>query len=111
VGPFYSAVRQAQIATNSDSRGVDFAFSPGQLVLSAQASDLGRSRVELPVAFDDKPVTVTLDPRFFGDFLKVLDPGTSFMLEIRNSESAVVCRTDDGYAYVIMPLARAERKN
>ena len=48
VGPFYSAVRQAQIVTNEESRGVDFAFSKGLLTLNSQAADIGQSTIELP---------------------------------------------------------------
>jgi hypothetical protein len=35
-----------------------------------------------------------------------LDPDQTFTLTLRDAESAVVCRTADGYAYVIMPLSR-----
>ena len=41
-----------------------------------------------------------------GDFLRVLDPEQRFVLELQDAESAVVCNTEDGYSYVIMPLAR-----
>ena len=40
------------------------------------------------------------------DFLKVLDAGTNFIMDIKDAESAGVCTTEDGYGYVIMPLAR-----
>ena len=33
-------------------------------------------------------------------------PGSTFTFEIQDPESAAVCSTEDGYAYVIMPLAR-----
>ena len=56
--------------------------------------------------YDGDNIAVKLDPRFLMDFLKVLDPGKSFTLEVKNAESAVVAHTDDGYSYVIMPLAR-----
>jgi DNA polymerase-3 subunit beta len=105
-GPLYTAVRQAAIFTSEESRGVDFSFSDGLLVLSGQAADVGQSRVELPVPYDGESVAVKLDPRFVMDFLKVLDAGKSFTLELKNAESAVVAHTDDGYSYVIMPLAR-----
>jgi hypothetical protein len=39
------------------------------------------------------------------DFLRVLDGGTNVSVEIADPQSACVCRTDDGYGYVIMPLA------
>jgi DNA polymerase-3 subunit beta len=47
-----------------------------------------------------------LDPKYMSDFLKVLDADKIFSLEIKDSKSAAVCTTDDGYGYVIMPMAR-----
>lgn len=106
VGPLYSGVRQAMIVTSEASRGVDFTFGDGKLVLSGRSAELGVSRVELPVAYDGPELTISLDPRYVNDFLKVLDPDKTFTLELKDAESAAVCSTDDGYGYVIMPLAR-----
>jgi DNA polymerase III subunit beta len=60
----------------------------------------------MPIAYDGPQIAVMLDPRYVSDFLKVLDPDTTFTLLLRDSESAVVASTADGYSYVIMPLAR-----
>ena len=106
VGPLLSAVRQAAIVTSEESRGVDFTFGEGTLVLAGQAAEVGQSRVELPIGYDGAEISVTLDPKFMIDFLRVLDPEKTFSLEIKDAESAAVCTTDDGYGYVIMPLAR-----
>lgn len=106
VGATLNAVRQAAIITSEESRGIDFKFGDGALVLSGQAADVGQSRVELPISYSGPEITVALDPRFAIDFLKVLDADKTFTLEVRDRESAVVCTTDDGYGYVIMPLAR-----
>ena len=38
--------------------------------------------------------------------LKVLEAEKSFTLDLQDSDAAAVCTTDDGYGYVIMPLAR-----
>ena len=40
------------------------------------------------------------------DFLKVLDPEKVINFEIENADSAALLTTDDGYGYVVMPLAR-----
>lgn len=109
VGPLHSAVRQAAIVTNEESRGVDFVFGDGKVVLSGRGAETGQSRVELPIAYDGASIGITLDPRYVNDFLKVLDADKNFTLEIKDSESAAVCSTDDGYGYVIMPLARDRR--
>lgn len=105
-GPFYATVRQAAIVSSEERRGVEFTFGEGKVVLSCHGAELGESRVELPIAYDGPPKPITLDPRYVSDFLKVLDPERTFQLELQDAESAVVCTTDDGYSYVIMPLAR-----
>jgi len=106
VGPFYAAVRQAAIVTTEEHRGVDFTFGEGKVVLAGHGAEMGESHVELPVAYDGPELHVKLDPRFMGDFLKVLEPERMFNLHLRDAQSAVVCYTDDGYGYVIMPLSR-----
>ena len=106
VGPFLAAVRQAAIVTSEDNRGVDFTFENGMLLLSGRAAETGQSRVELPIVYEGPAISITLNPRYMQDFLKVLDPEGTVAIEIKDAEGAAVCLTDDGYGYVIMPLAR-----
>lgn len=108
VGPFLSAVRQAQIVTNDESRGVDFTFSSGVLKLDSRAADMGESNVEFPISYEGDDLTITFDPRFVAEFLRVLEPEKNIRLDLIDSESAAVFRTDDSYTYVIMPLARRD---
>jgi len=106
VGALHAAVRQAAIVTSEESRGVDFTFDSGSLVLSGRAAEIGQSRIELPINYSGPEISIALDPRYMSDFLKVLDQEKTFVLELKDAESAAVCSTDDGYGYVIMPLAR-----
>ncbi|GAB4139608.1 MAG: DNA polymerase III subunit beta [Planctomycetaceae bacterium] len=106
VGTFLSAVRQAQIVTNDESRGVDFTFVDGRLKLSSKAADIGQSTIELPIEYSADELTITFDPRFIAEFLRVLEPEKSVRLDLIDSESAAVFRTDDAYTYVTMPLSR-----
>ena len=94
------------IVTSEERRGVDFTFGGGKIVLAGHGAELGESHVELPIAYDGAEIGITLDPRYLSDFLKVLAAEQTFAMELRDAESAAVCRTEDGYAYVIMPLAR-----
>jgi len=105
VGPLHATVRQAAIVTNEESRGVLFTFGDGKVTLSSRAANLGQSRVDLPIAYDGGEIAIMLDPRYMSDFLRVLEPEKTFTLEVKDAESAAVCTTDDGYSYVIMPLA------
>ncbi|MEM6798714.1 MAG: DNA polymerase III subunit beta [Planctomycetota bacterium] len=106
VGPFFAAVRQAAIVTSDESRGVEFTFGGGSLVLSGHAAEVGESRVEMPIGYDGDEIAITLDPRYLVDLLKVLDQEKTFTLDLADGDSAAVATTDDGYGYVIMPLAR-----
>jgi DNA polymerase-3 subunit beta len=104
-GPLLVAVRQAAIVTSEQSKGVDFSFEPGQLVLTGRSSESGESRIELPIEHAGAAVRIKLDPRFMSEFLRVLDGAAGATLELTDAQSACVCRTEDGYGYVIMPLA------
>jgi DNA polymerase-3 subunit beta len=108
VSAFYGAVRQAAIVTSEDRRGVDFTFGDGKLTMSGHGGELGESRVELPIAYDGPEITIRLDPRFVSEFLKVLEPDQNVVMELKDGETAAVCRSDDGYAYVIMPLSQGQ---
>ena len=74
--------------------------------MSGRAAEVGQSRVELPTSYDGPAISISLDPRYVNEFLKVLDAEKTVTLELKDAESAAVCSTDDGYGYVIMPLAR-----
>jgi DNA polymerase III subunit beta len=104
-GPFHNVIRQAAIVADQESRGLDFNFGGGMLLLSAQTADLGQSRVEMPVDYDGEAIRLKLDYRFISDFLRVLDLDTAFTMDIVDSTSAALLTTEDGYAYVVMPMA------
>lgn len=106
VGPFHSAVRQAQIVTNEESRGVDFKFGNGKLLLASKAADIGESKIELPISYEGDDLTITFDPRYVADFLKVLSPEDQIQLNLIDDENAAVFHAGDNYTYVVMPLSR-----
>ncbi len=109
VGPLLSKLRQAAIVTSDESRGVDFAFTSGNLVLSVVTAEVGESRVDMPISYSGDDLVVSLDHQYVEDFLKVLPPDKVFTLEIASGDQAVYCTTDDGYGYVIMPLSKERR--
>jgi len=110
VGPFYSALRQAAIVVDSESRGVDLTFGGGNLVLSSRTAEVGQSRIELPIAYDGAEVGISLDFRFFSDMLRVLSADKMITVDVEGPDGPAFCTTDDGYGYVIMPLSRDRKK-
>ncbi|EMI18823.1 DNA polymerase III, beta subunit [Rhodopirellula maiorica SM1] len=106
VGPLFAALRQAAIVTDHESRGIDFTFGDGTLKLEASTADIGESQIELPIPYDGEAITLTMDHRYVADFCKVLDNETNFIMEIESSSKPALLTTDDGFSYVIMPMAR-----
>ncbi len=81
-------------------------FDSGTLTLKSSASDIGTSKVELPISFDGNKIDITFDPKYVADFLRVLDPTGQISLNLIDSNSAAVFKSDDTYTYVVMPLAK-----
>ncbi|MFK7737562.1 MAG: DNA polymerase III subunit beta [Pirellulaceae bacterium] len=105
VGPLYNVIRQAAIVADQETRGIDLEFADGTLVLTANTADLGQSRVELPIDYDGESIKMKLDYRFVGDFLKVLEADAKFKMDVASATQPALMTTDDGYAYVVMPMA------
>lgn len=105
-GQFHAAVRQSQIVTNEESRGVEFEFGNEVLTLRSSSAELGESKIEVPVSLQGNPVSITLDARYVSDFLKVIDSEQPVTVRLINDESPLVLRTVDNYVYVVMPLER-----
>ena len=106
VGPYFAAIRQAAIVADTESRGVEFNFTPGNLTVSARAADKGQSRIEIPITYDGEPIAITMDYRFVQDFFRVLDPDMQFAVEVRSNAEPALFTTEDGFSYVVMPMAR-----
>ena len=105
-GLFYSAVKQAQIVTDEETRGVDFQFTRQLLTLSSAASAVGDSRIELPIEYEYDDLQITFDPKYVGEFLRVLNPETLVDLQLTDGDTAAVFRVEDSYTYVVMPLTQ-----
>jgi len=106
VGPFFSAIRQASIVADPESRGVEFAFGNGTLVVAAKTADVGQSRIEIPITYTGETINITMDYRFVSEFFKVLDMDKVFYLEVRSNTEPALFHTDDEYSYVVMPMSR-----
>ena len=57
VNEFLSAVRQAAIMTDDESKRITFHFAPGKLTLEAQGATTGRSKVSMKLDEYSGPTT------------------------------------------------------
>jgi DNA polymerase-3 subunit beta len=106
VAELLSAVEQAAIVTNKDSRGVDFRFGSGTLRLNSQTADVGSSTIDMPIRYDGKEVRIKFDAVYLLEALRTLDPGQAVYAELIDGKNAAVFKTDDLYTYVVMPMNR-----
>lgn len=104
VAPFLSAVRQAAIMTDEESKRVIFTFSKQKLTLQAHGAGTGRSKVEMPMEYDHKELKISFDAQFVIDMLKVLPTDAPLTLELVDANSPALFRSGTDYAYVVMPL-------
>jgi DNA polymerase-3 subunit beta len=102
---FHTAVRQAAIMIDEESKRVKFQFTKDKLTLQAEAAAAGRSKVELPLSYDSKEVKINFDPHFLTDMLRVLDPAAPLTLELVDGNSPALFKSGPDYSYVVMPLS------
>ncbi|HEV3236409.1 MAG TPA: DNA polymerase III subunit beta [Gemmataceae bacterium] len=104
VTPFLSAVRQAAIMTEEDSKRVVFHFGKKKLTMEAQGVATGRSKVELPLEYDGKALDISFNPAFLVEMLKVLPGDGALTLEMIDGASPALFKFDANYSYLVMPL-------
>jgi DNA polymerase-3 subunit beta len=101
---FQSAVRQASIMTEDESKRVTFTFSKKRLTLQASGAETGRAKAEMPIEYDGKDVSINFDPGFVVEMLRVLPVDAPLTLELADSEKPAVFRSGPDYLYVVVPL-------
>jgi len=112
-----SAVQSAMVATDEESRGVDFKFpfsSSAQLELISQSENCGRSVVHCDAirinTYDDVDATgmhlqpITFDPKYIAEYLKTGKSETvSIGFNCPETACVMTCEGING-GYLIMPL-------
>ncbi len=101
---FQAAVRQAAIMTDEDSKKVTFRFDKGKLTLQAQGATAGRSKVELPIEYDHKPIALGFNPQYMIEMLKVLPPDAELCVDLIDEKTPVLFHSGPNYKYLVMPL-------
>jgi DNA polymerase III subunit beta len=101
---FQAAVRQAAIMTDEDSKKVTFRFDKGKLTLQAQGATAGRSKVELAIEYDHKPIALGFNPQYMIEMLKVLPPDAELTVDLIDEKTPVLFHSGGNYKYLVMPL-------
>ncbi|MDO5554556.1 MAG: DNA polymerase III subunit beta [Planctomycetia bacterium] len=102
--PIQVGTRQAEIVTTDKEPGVTYRFSSGKLEMGGMGLEVGKSDVQIPIVYEGEEISLKIDPRFIIEFLKVL-PDDKIINMYFAENATILFETDDGYSYVVMPLA------
>ncbi|MGH3181222.1 MAG: DNA polymerase III subunit beta, partial [Streptosporangiaceae bacterium] len=86
---------------------VRLAFSPGQLVLEAGASEEAQAVEVLEAAFDGEDLQIAFNPQYLLDGISAIDSDTARISFTSPTKPAVVTGKSEGepdYRYVLMPI-------
>ncbi len=99
------SLRRAALVANEKSKGVKFAFSPGNLDISSSNPDIGESKEELACIYKGETFEVGFNATYFLDILNILQDEKA-ILELKNDTSPCVIRSefDKGFLSVVMPM-------
>ena len=105
VTPFQVAVRQAAVMADDEVKKVSFAFDKDRLTLKTEGPTAGRSKVELPIKYEGKPVTINFNPQYVTDMLRILPADADLLLELGDGNSPALFKSGLDYQYLVMPLS------
>jgi len=97
-------LKQVALFTTDRSRSVCFILTPGELTLTARASDIGEGRVSMPVDYSGETFEMAFNPFSFQDVLRHSTDETVSLALTTPCDPGLV--TDSTSAqYVIMPMS------
>lgn len=111
-----SLLRQVSLFTKDNNHSVRFSFTEGDLMLSANTSEVGEGRVSMPINYRGPKIDIAFNPSFFLDILRhskeetvamslidAFNPGV-----ITDKEPAAEASHTTGPLFVIMPMRLGE---
>jgi DNA polymerase-3 subunit beta len=102
---FAAALKRVGLLAADKTRPVRFGFMPDNVVISAQNSDIGEAREEVPIEMDGTALEVGFNVRYFNDVLSVVG-GERVLVELGDALSPAVLKEPDtgDSLFVIMPM-------
>jgi DNA polymerase-3 subunit beta len=105
VNDFLSAIRQAAIMTDDESKRILFHFAPGKLTLEAQGATTGRSKVSAKIdEYSGPAIDISFDPAYLTDMLRIMDGSETVQLDLVDGQKSAVFRSGEDYLYLVVPL-------
>lgn len=102
-----SAVRRASYVTTEETRVVDFGFGPDTLRITAEAPDVGRAEVRMPIEYEGEEAGIAFNPEYIEDMLAIVERET-IKMRFTDRRSPCVLKSGLDYTYVVSPVILEE---
>lgn len=104
-GSLLAVTRQASVMFTEDTRGVDYAFDKSELTAKS-SSETGKARIKLPVAYDGKPVGLTMAGDLVAEMLAAWPGDAEFTMRGVANNTVAAFEFPDGARHIIVPLSK-----
>ncbi len=102
---FIEAVRRASIVARAESNKLRFQTNQGTLVITAETSEVGEAREEMPIELDGEEVAIAFNAEYLLDALTVLDTEmVQLSLSGPLNPGLIQADGEPDYKYVVMPM-------
>lgn len=98
-----AATRSAALMTTRETATVLYSFGSDKLRLSTQVSEIGESRIEVPIVLKGSPLDLRFNPVYLIDALRCLDD-EEVTIELAAHNKPAVIRSGETYRHLVMPL-------
>jgi len=102
---FLMMLKRMSILSSEDYKGVIFNFTDDKLVITTTNPNIGESKEEMQIEYQEKAIKVMFNPRYFIETLNVIEE-EKIKLNIIDEEKPCLIQgeNNDRYVSVIMPM-------
>lgn len=102
---FFMMLKRMSILSSDQYKGVIFSYGQNRLLVRTTNPDIGESKEEMEISFEDEPIEAAFNPKFFIDTLNLIENETVVM-KISNGELPCLVRgeNDQTFVSIIMPM-------
>ncbi len=98
-----AAAKSASLVTDKETATIQFCFEDDHVRLESKASDIGESRIEVPVAIEGENLSIRFNPVYFIDALRTLGE-EEIAMEFDGTDKPGTIRGVENYRHYLMPL-------
>ena len=102
---FFMMLKRMSILSTENYKGILFNFKENNLVITATNPEVGDSKENMVIKFQNKPIKIAFNPKYFIEAISVIDDD-NIILNIKDEEHPCIIEgeTDKNFLSIIMPM-------